>query len=109
MVLILAMRGRPNLIGVARVHVEDSSHSASTQGHLSAAVQNDLGASVVEHLCGLREHDFDRVGAAVEGDHAALCDRRHHRRAGAALRSTASDHLIRVGDVLFSPFCRDRA
>ena len=54
MVLVLAVVGGPHLVRVAGVHVEDARLVAAAERHQSAAVDDDLGAGVVEDLGRLR-------------------------------------------------------
>src|SRR5690606_16552472 len=95
-VLIVAVRGGPDLILVARVHVQDPRLSAAAQGDLAAAVDDDALVRVVSNLRGTIERDGDGVGPAVEGDHAALGDRVDERLGRAALGRARTDDLIRI-------------
>ena len=71
LVLVLAVRRRPDLRLVARVHVQDAPLAGTAEGHLAAAVEHDDGRGV-DHLGGVGHHDRDRVGPAVERDDAAV-------------------------------------
>ena len=71
------------LRGVAGIHVQDADLAAAAQRHLAAAIEHYLMAGV--HDFGRGGHrDRDRLGAAVEGDIAALGDRFDHRGGRAA-------------------------
>ena len=90
--LVLAVRGGPGQPLVAGVLVEDPVLAAAAERDQATAVDDDLARGVVVHL-GLPVHDDrDRVGAAVEGDGAALRDRLAERRGGAARGRAVADH-----------------
>ena len=65
MILILAVTGRPHLVLIARIHVQDAGGSAAAQRDQAAAVDNDI-RFVVENFRRAGKCDRKRIGAAVE-------------------------------------------
>ena len=100
-VLVLAVRRRPDLRRVARVHVEDATLAGPAERHPAAAVEHDDGGSV-DHLGGVGHDDGDRVRPAVEGDDPAVRHRIDNRlrraaRRRAVRRSPRRDARCRLG------------
>ncbi len=91
--LVLAVRCRPPLLGIARVEIQDPMASLAAEGHQPAAVDHDPPAGVA-HLRGRAHRDRDRGGATGEADHAACPYGRDHSRGGAAGRGPVADDLV---------------
>jgi hypothetical protein len=66
MVLVLAMRGGPDLVLIAGVHVQNAGLSPAAERHPAAAIDDDVGVGVVEHFGRTGERYGDRIGTAVE-------------------------------------------
>ena len=98
-VLVLAVRGGPDLGLVAGVHVEDPALAAAAERDLAAAVEHDLRPGVVADLGGGRHRDRDRVRPAVERDDPAGRHRLDHGGRGAAGGRAGADDPVGVGGV----------
>src|SRR5690606_22468077 len=107
--LVVAVFGGPDEIGVARVHVQDPAGATPAQRDQTAAVDDDVIAGVVVDLGRLVQRDGDGGGATVEGDHSAFGDRVDELFRRAALGRAVSDHVIGIRDVLETGVARDRA
>ncbi len=90
--------GRPGLLRVAGVLVEDAALAAAAEGDQPAAVEDDPLARV-DDLRGRRHHDGHRVGAAAERDDAAPSHGADDGPRRAALRACRSRPSGRVGGV----------
>ena len=93
LVLVLAVRRRPDLRRVARVHVQDPALAAAAERHPAASVEHDDGGCV-DHLRGVGHDDGDRVRPAVEGDDPAVGDRIDDSLRRAARWGAGTDHDV---------------
>ena len=109
-VLVLAVRGGPDLRLVARVHVEDPALPGAAQGHPAAAVDHDVRTGVVADLRRLGHDDRDRGRTAVEHDLPAAGHGGDDRSRGAPGRRAVADDLVgsRGVDRVRAARCRRR-
>lgn len=96
MILVVAMRRRPDEGGITCIHVEDAPLAPTAQREETASVDDDFLGRVVHDLCGLFKHDGVGLGAAIEVDDATLGDGAHDHLARTALGRATTDDLRRI-------------
>ncbi len=109
MVLILAVRSGPFLVFIAGVHVQNARPAAAAERYFPAAVNDNIGVRVVEHLCRTVKRYSRRLITTVKHNDASLRDRIDKGLIGAAFGRACSDYVVRVGDILQAGLGRYRA
>ena len=94
MILVLAMRGGPDLIRIAGVHVQNAGSPPSAERHQAAAIDDDVGVGIVEHLGRSWECYRDRIRTAVEYNGPPLGDGIDKGFSAATLWRSVADNLI---------------
>ena len=92
--LVLAVRRRPHLLWIARVHVEDAPSSPAAEGDEPAAVKHDPRRRVA-HPRRLGHADRHRTRSAGKADHPTGADGGDDRARGAARGRSVTDHAAR--------------